>query len=64
LAGDLMTTVLHILDYFNVVTGVPSLAAYIEHCTARPVFKRALDARTGDFITDGRAPPTSVPQLP
>ena len=25
------------------------LAAYIDRCTARPAFKRALDAQVGDF---------------
>jgi len=45
-AGDLMmTTVLRILP--ELVEG--SLAAYVERCTARPAFKRALDAQMGDF---------------
>ena len=49
-AGDLMmTTVLRILGYTDIVTGDPRLAAYIERCTARPAFKRALDAQLGDF---------------
>ena len=46
-AGDLMmTTVLRILpDY------IPDkrLSAYVERCTARPAFKRALDAQMADF---------------
>jgi glutathione S-transferase len=49
-AGDLMmTTVLRILNDTDIVTGDARLAAYIERCTARPAFKRALDAQMGDF---------------
>ncbi|HWE06737.1 MAG TPA: glutathione S-transferase family protein [Rhizomicrobium sp.] len=49
-AGDLMmTTVLRMLENTDVVTGDKRLAAYIERCTARPAFKRALDAQIGDF---------------
>ena len=49
-AGDLMmTTVLRILGYTDIVTSDPRLAAYIERCTARPAFRRALDAQIGDF---------------
>jgi glutathione S-transferase len=49
-AGDLMmTTVLRILRHTDIVTGDKRLAAYVERCTARPAFKRALDAQIGDF---------------
>jgi len=49
-AGDLMmTTVLRILRHTDIVTSDKRLAAYIERCTARPAFKRALDAQLGDF---------------
>jgi glutathione S-transferase len=49
-AGDLMmTTVLRILKHTDIVTSDRRLAAYIERCTARPAFKRALDAQIGDF---------------
>ena len=49
-AGDLMmTTVLRILAHTDLVTSDRRLAAYIERCTARPAFKRALDAQMGDF---------------
>ena len=49
-AGDLMmTTVLRILKHTDIVTSDKRLAAYIERCTARPAFKRALDAQLGDF---------------
>lgn len=49
-AGDLMmTTVLRIPHYTDIVTRDDRLAAYIERCTARPAFKRALDAQMGDF---------------
>jgi glutathione S-transferase len=27
----------------------PKLTAYVERCTSRPAFKRALDAQLGDF---------------
>jgi glutathione S-transferase len=47
-AGDLMmTTVLRILP--DLVMGDERLAAYVERCTARPAFKRALDAQFADF---------------
>ena len=49
-AGDLvMTTVLRILRHTDIVTSDRRLAAYIERCTARPAFKRALDAQLGEF---------------
>jgi glutathione S-transferase len=49
-AGDLMmTTVLRILKHTDIVTGDKRLAAYIDRCTARPAFRRALDAQVGDF---------------
>lgn len=49
-AGDLMmTAVLRILRNGDIITGDKRLAAYIERCTARPAFKRALDAQLGDF---------------
>jgi glutathione S-transferase len=49
-AGDLMmTTVLRILDHTDIVLSDRRLTGYIERCTARPAFKRALDAQMGDF---------------
>ncbi|MDE2183345.1 MAG: glutathione S-transferase family protein [Alphaproteobacteria bacterium] len=49
-AGDLvMATVLRALPETDIVTGDPRLAAYVERCTARPAFRRALDAQLGDF---------------
>lgn len=49
-AGDLiMTTVLRILQHTDIVTSDKRLAAYVERCTERPAFKRALDAQMGDF---------------
>ena len=43
-AGDLMmTTVLRILKHTDIVTSDKRLAAYVERCTARPAFKRALN---------------------
>jgi glutathione S-transferase len=49
-AGDLMmTTVLRILKHTDIVTRHARLAAYIDRCTARPAFQRALDAQIGDL---------------
>lgn len=49
-AGDLMmATVLRIFDYTDIVTGDERLAGYVRRCTARPAFKRALEAQLGDF---------------
>jgi glutathione S-transferase len=49
-AGDLMmTTVLRALHYTDIVTSERRLAAYVERCTARPAFQRALDAQIEDF---------------
>ena len=49
-AGDLMmTTVLRILKHTDIVTSDARLAAYVERCTARPAFQRALEAQIGDF---------------
>jgi glutathione S-transferase len=49
-AGDLMmTTVLRILKHTDIVTSHERLAAYIERCTARPAFDRALAAQMRDF---------------
>ncbi|HUO12390.1 MAG TPA: glutathione S-transferase family protein [Caulobacteraceae bacterium] len=46
-AGDLMmTTVLRILPE---LVSQPNLAAYVERCTSRPAFQRALEAQLGDF---------------
>jgi len=47
-AGDLiMTTVLRILP--QLFAGDTRLETYVERCTARPAFKRALDAQLADF---------------
>lgn len=49
-AGDLMmATVLRILNDTDIVTRDQRLAAYVDRCTARPAFRRALDAQIGDF---------------
>jgi glutathione S-transferase len=46
-AGDLMmSTVLRILPD---LVSEPNLKAYVERCTTRPAFRRALDAQLGDF---------------
>jgi glutathione S-transferase len=47
-AGDLMmTTVLRIMP--GLTNKEPRLTAYVERCTSRPAFKRALAAQLGDF---------------
>lgn len=49
-AGDLiMSTVLRILKHTDIVTGDARLSAYLGRCTARPAFKRALEAQLADF---------------
>ena len=45
----MMTTVLRILKHTDIVSSDRRLAAYVERCTSRPAFKRALDAQIGDF---------------
>lgn len=48
--GDLMmATVLRIPAHSDLVTSDPRLGPYLERCTSRPAFKRALDAQLGDF---------------
>jgi glutathione S-transferase len=52
-AGDLMmSTILRIVP--PLVTD-PRLSAYVERCTARPAFQRALDAQMGDFEEEAAA---------
>jgi glutathione S-transferase len=49
-AGDLMmTTVLQALNHTDVVAQDKRLAAYLERCTSRPAYKRALDAQLMDY---------------
>ena len=49
-AGDLMmSSVLRIFHYTDIVKKDVQLASYVDRCTARPAFKRALDAQLGDF---------------
>jgi glutathione S-transferase len=49
-AGDLiMSTVLRILKHTDIVTSDRRLAAYVDRCTSRPAFKKALEAQLGDF---------------
>jgi len=50
-AGDLMmSTVLRILRHTDIVTSDRRLAAFVERCTGRPAFQRALDSQLGDFL--------------
>jgi len=45
----MMSTVLGILKHTDIVTSDARLAAHLERCTARPAFRRALDAQIADF---------------
>jgi glutathione S-transferase len=45
----MMATVLRILANTDIVASHPQLVAYIERCTARPAFQRALNAQLADF---------------
>jgi glutathione S-transferase len=48
--GDLMmSTVLSALHYTDLVSSDERLAAYLQRCTSRPAFKRALEAQIADF---------------
>jgi glutathione S-transferase len=52
--GDLMMScTLRTLEYTDIVAGHAALAAYVERCTARPAFKRALEAQLADFRSGG-----------
>jgi len=49
-AGDLMmASVLRILKHTDIVTSDECLAAYVQRCTSRPAFERALGAQMRDF---------------
>lgn len=49
-AGDLMmSAVLRIMNYTELVTGDPRLGPYLKRCTDRPAFQRALAAQLADF---------------
>jgi glutathione S-transferase len=49
-AGDLMmATVLRILSRTDIVSTDKRLNAYLDRCTSRPAFKRALDAQLEDL---------------
>ena len=49
-AGDLMmATVLRILGHTDIVTSDHRLAPYLQRCTARAAFRRALTAQLADF---------------
>jgi len=49
IADLMMTTVLRILNHTDILTGHPTLSAYVERCTARPAFQRALEAQLQTF---------------
>lgn len=49
-AGDLMmATVLRLMRGTDIVTSDARLGPYMERCTSRPAFNRALEAQMGDF---------------
>jgi glutathione S-transferase len=45
----MMTRVLRILRDTDIVSSDPRLAGYIERCTSRPAFRRALEAQLTDL---------------
>jgi glutathione S-transferase len=48
--GDLMmASVLRIVAGTNLVSADPRLGPYLERCTSRPAFRRAMDAHMSDF---------------
>ena len=49
IADIAMTTVFRDLDRHIPLDEWPNLGAYLERCTARPAFRRALDAQMADF---------------
>ncbi len=54
-AGDLvMAMVLRILDHTDIVRDDERLSAYIDRCTARPAFGRALQSQLNDFEASAR----------
>lgn len=55
-ADLMMTTVLRILDHTELLDERPALAAYVQRCTARPAFERALQAQLRVFDENAPAP--------
>jgi glutathione S-transferase len=54
-ADLLMSSVLRILHNTDIVTRIPSLAAYRSRCEARPAFQRALAAQLAPFARNAPA---------
>lgn len=55
-AGDLMmASVLRIAGHTDMVTSDPVLGPYLERCTARPAFKKALADQLADFTDEAPA---------
>ena len=49
--GDLMmASVLRILAHTDLLSADPRLGPYLQRCTSRPAFRRALDAQLNDFM--------------
>ncbi|MBG7614954.1 glutathione S-transferase family protein [Brevundimonas sp. BAL450] len=48
-ADILMATVLRNLRHLDILTDYPALSAYLERCTARPAFRRALAEQMAPF---------------
>lgn len=48
----MMSCTLRTLHYTDIVAGCEPLAGYVERCTARPAFKRALEAQLADFRSE------------
>ncbi|MEO3430577.1 glutathione S-transferase family protein [Pelagibius sp. CAU 1746] len=54
-ADIIMSTALRELAHFGTLAGYPALAAYVERCTQRPAFVRALDAQMKPFRENAAA---------
>ena len=48
-ADILMATVLRFLRHLDILEDYPALSAYVERCTARPAFRRALAEQTAPY---------------
>lgn len=55
IADIIMTTTLREVDHSGVLARYPALTAYVERCTARPAFARALEAQMKAFRENAAA---------
>jgi glutathione S-transferase len=55
-ADILMITVLRLIRHTDLVTGLPTLTAYVGRCEARPAFRRALDDQMAGYSRNAPVP--------